>query len=175
MPGGYAQRWKDVWHRGYISGLVGGGSQTNALVETLDNKLQAVEDYYEEIRGYLKLAGKANADPQNATLKKQLATTEAALCSKEMLGPYREAGVVALKGLQSVAELVSTYLKETAPSQSWYQDLTGGLKEVQSISNDLRKDLEAYVPKTLSTLLALKAVGGTGNMPPLPPTPGTTV
>jgi hypothetical protein len=24
MPGGYAQRWKDVWHRGYISGLVGG-------------------------------------------------------------------------------------------------------------------------------------------------------
>ena len=45
------------------------------------------------------------------------------------------------------------------------------LLEIRAISDDLKKDLEAYVTKTLSTLLALRAVGGTDNMPPLPPLP----
>ena len=44
------------------------------------------------------------------------------------------------------------------------------MNELKSISDELKKDLEAYVTKPLSTLLALRAVGGTEN---LPPTPGT--
>jgi hypothetical protein len=171
MPGGYAQRWKDVWEYGSMGGFFGGGSEDRARAETLNNKLMALEDYYGEVRAYLNLDRKAKASPQDTTLKKQLEKTEAVLCSKEMLGPYREAAVVALNTLAWFAKLAQDEINGGKLIQAWYKDVTNGLNEIKSISNDLQKDLEAYVNKTLSTLLALKAVGGTEGMPPAPAPP----
>jgi hypothetical protein len=93
---------------------------------------------------------------------------------RERTAPVRPGAVRphGLNCLPSVVEVVKTYIERTEPTNSNYDKelIKALLKELGSISDELKKDHEAYVTKPLPTLLALRAVGGTGN---LPPTPGT--
>jgi hypothetical protein len=167
MPGGYAIRWTDT-HRKYVMFARG---QPHALAEELEQDLESLEEeYYTVVRRYLNVARMSKARPEDATLKQELKATEEKLCSEDMRRSYYSAAVAALNCLASVAEAVSTYIKGSGPSGEQSQPIKDLLNELKSISDELKKDLEAYVTKPLSTLLALRAVGGTEN---LPPTPGT--
>ena len=86
---------------------------------------------------------------------------------------YHKAALAGLAGLAAVADAVAGQLSNSSSSQVG-QGIQTVLLEIRAISDDLKKDLEAYVTKTLSTLLALRAVGGTDNMPPLPSRPGAS-
>ena len=166
MPGGYSARWADTY-RTYI---MFGTGELRTLAEKLEESLEPLDDYYSGVRRYLIIARKLKASPGDAALQQELATMEVKLCGKDMLRAYHKA---ALAGLAAVADAVAGQLSNSSSSQVG-QGIQTVLLEIRAISDDLKKDLEAYVTKTLSTLLALRAVGGTDNMPPLPSRPGAS-
>lgn len=166
MPGGYSARWADTY-RTYI---MFGTGELRTLAEKLEESLEPLDDYYSGVRRYLIIARKLKASPGDAALQQELATMEVKLCGKDMLRAYHKAALAGLAGLAAVADAVAGQLSNSSSSQVG-QGIQTVLLEIRAISDDLKKDLEAYVTKTLSTLLALRAVGGTDNMPPLPPLP----
>ena len=195
MPGGYAQRWSDVYQE-YIefSRDKDQGHPSHILVEkivrhggNLTKSLGSLESYYEWVQYFSDLAHNAKVNPNakidssvhpgtSSTMQKELEATEIKLCSRDMTTPYYRAAVVATNALTSVAEAVSIYIggQGVGAIESSAEEkklVRAFLKEIESISNEIDEDVEAYVTKTSSTLLALKAVGGTEHMPPLPPTP----
>ena len=198
MPGGYAQRWSDVYQE-YIefSRDEDQSHPSHLLVKeivrhggNLTEKLGSLESYYAWIQYFSGLAHNAKVNPNakivssvhpgtSSTMQQELEATEAKLCSRDMRLSYHRAALVPIDALASVAEAVSIYIegegvgaiKLSAEENKVVRAL---LKEIESISNEINKDVEAYVAKTPSTLLALKAVGGTEHMPPLPPTPPAT-
>ena len=172
MPGGYVDRWIDVWQRSAITGMFS-DSERRALAEKLENELRQLEDYYKIVREYINIDIKVKANSGNAILKKQLNDAWDICTSGKMLLPYRNSGVSAEKTLALVAVAMQKELQDNLSNPAFCQELAVHMKEVKSISDQLGKDLQAYVTKTASTLLALKAVGGIDNMPDLPPTPGT--
>ena len=170
MPGGYSARWADTY-RTYI---MFGTGELRTLAEKLEENLEPLDDYYSGVRRYLIIARKLKASPGDATLQQELASMETKLCGRDMLRAYHKAALAGLAGLAAVADAVAAQLNGNSSSSQGSQGIQTVLLEIRAISDDLRKDLEAYVTKTPSTLLALRAVGGTDNMPPLPPRPGAS-
>ena len=173
MPGGYVDRWIDVWQRSAITGMFS-DSQRRALADKLENELRQLEDYYKTVREYLSLDVKLKANPGNATLQTKLDEVWEICTSRNMLLPYRSSGISAEKTLALVAVAMDKELQDNLSNPVFCKELAIHMKEVKSISDQLGKDLQNYVTKTASTLLALKAVGGLDNMPDLlsnPPRP----
>ena len=173
MPGGYVDRWIDVWQRSAITGMFS-DSQRRALAEKLENELRQLEDYYKTVREYLSLDVKVKASPGNAILQKNLDEAWEICTSRNMLSPYRISAISAEKTLALVAVAMDKELQDNLSNPVFCKELAIHMKEVKSISGQLGKDLPNYVTRTASTLLALKAVGGLDNMPDLlsnPPRP----
>lgn len=168
MPGGYSVRWADTY-RTYV---MFGTGQLRTLAEALEASLEPLETYYGGVRRYLAIARKLKAGPADAALQQELATLEARLCGKDMLRAYRTAAQAALVKVAEVAAAVAGHINGNSSSnQGNSSSIQALLLEIRAISDELNKDLEAYVTRTLSTLLALRTVGGTDSMPPQPPPP----
>jgi hypothetical protein len=183
MPN-YQMRWDDVWQKYLLFATTQDDPHPSRALVALVRQSSLMNDlaslyrpygtsYYDRIEQFTTVARRAKLSPGDTALQKQLDGLEKELCSKELLRPYRQNATAALKSLKTFAGWVEGRLlgvgvdfkQLNPPSQTEIGLITNLVKEGTSISDELEKDLEAYITKTPATLSALR------KDPPFPPAP----
>ena len=173
----YHVRWNDVWQKYLLFSTTQDDKHpTRELAAeirqtSLEKDLTSLyrpygESYYDRIEQFTNLARSVKAQPGNAETLRQLNDLEKELISpgpdtrkvyKAYAQSLRESG----KSLAKVAGYVNTYIGGIAqlqkkPDAEEIKLLKSLLNEVQSISNDLTKDAQAYLTDTAKTLATIK-------------------
>jgi hypothetical protein len=161
MPGGYAQRLTDVYQKyTAFSSRQGPTHPSRELVAQIASKgwaqrliddLKSLENYYRLVEEFSDLAGQAKSSSSRA-LKQRAEDIEGRLGSQAMLDPFSTAAKAALRAIPVLGGPVSHYIDEKTPGSEEDKLLTDLMNELQSISNELRKDLEAYSTNMKATL-----------------------